>query len=68
MWLNSFRNGVKKGFLNKDKNFIRRWPVDPKVVFYGPPNVFQDEITQRLVNMDILSYISLQYFRGSDSF
>jgi hypothetical protein len=47
MWLNNFRNGVKKGFLNRDRGFIRRWPVDTKVVFYGPPNVFLEEITQR---------------------
>ena len=45
MWLNNFRNGVKKGFLNRDRHFIRRWPVDPKVVFFGPPNVFLDEIS-----------------------
>jgi hypothetical protein len=46
MWLNNFRNGFRRGgLLARDKNFIRRWPVDPKVVFYGPPNVFMEEIT-----------------------
>ena len=51
MWLNNFRNGVKKGFLNRDRHFIRRWPVDPKVVFYGPPNAFMDELSQRYVKI-----------------
>jgi hypothetical protein len=47
MWLNSFKLGLKKGFLNKDKHFIQRWPSNPKVVIFGPPNSFQDEISQR---------------------
>jgi adenylate kinase family enzyme len=47
MWLSSIKTGLKKGFLNKDRHFLQRWPTHPKVVFYGPPNVFQDEITQR---------------------
>ena len=45
MWLNSLRLGAKKGFLNKDKHFIRRWPQDPKVVFFGPQNTFKEELT-----------------------
>lgn len=49
MWLSKFTNGVKRGFLNKDRDFIRRWPVDPKVAFYGPPNAFIQEISQRYV-------------------
>lgn len=48
MWLSNFKAGLKKGFLNRDKALIRRWPVDPKIVFFGPPNVFQEEITQRM--------------------
>ena len=47
MWLSSLKTGLKKGFLNKDRHFLQRWPTNPKVVFFGPPNVFQDEITQR---------------------
>lgn len=47
MWLSNFKTGLKKGFLNKDRGFIQRWPTNPKVVFFGPPNVFQEEITQR---------------------
>ena len=27
--------------------FIKRWPSNPKVAFFGPPNVFLDELTQR---------------------
>ena len=40
MWVNNLKISLRKGFLNKDKNFIRRWPQDPKIVFFGPPNVF----------------------------
>lgn len=47
MWLSKVKTGLKKGFLNRDKDFIRRWPVNPKVAFFGPPNVFQQELTQR---------------------
>jgi len=45
MWLSKLKTGLKKGFLNKDSGFIRRWPTNPKVVFFGPPNVFQEELT-----------------------
>jgi len=47
MWISGFKRGLKKGFFDRDSKFIRRWPVDPKVVFFAPPNCFQDEITQR---------------------
>ena len=30
-------------------NFIKRWPTAPKVAFFGPPNVFLDELAQRYV-------------------
>ena len=29
--------------------FIKRWPTAPKVAFFGPPNVFLDELSQRYV-------------------
>ena len=29
--------------------FIKRWPTAPKVAFFGPPNVFLDELAQRYV-------------------
>ena len=45
MWFSNIRTGLKKGFLNRDKNYIQRWPTNPKVVFFGPPNVFKEEIT-----------------------
>ena len=47
MWLSSLRGGLKKGFYKKDLGLIQRWPKDPKVVFFGPPNVFVDELSQR---------------------
>ena len=28
-------------------NYIRRWPSNPKIAFFGPPNVFLDELAQR---------------------
>jgi hypothetical protein len=43
--LGNLSNGWKRGLLNREKDFIRRWPVHPKIVFFGPPNVFKDEIT-----------------------
>lgn len=57
MWLNNLKSGIKKGVFGADKGFIKRWPNKPKVVFFGPPNVFMDEITQRylfiyLINSD----------------
>lgn len=27
--------------------FIKRWPINPKIAFFGPPNVFLDEFAQR---------------------
>ena len=59
MWLSNLKQGLKKGFLNRDKGFIRRWPVDPKIVFYGPPNVFKEEITQRYTLHQILHLLIL---------
>jgi adenylate kinase family enzyme len=47
MWLSNLKQGFKKGFLNPDKNLIRRWPKDPKIAFIYPPNSFGDELTQR---------------------
>jgi hypothetical protein len=47
MWLNRLKQGLKKGFLNRDAQYTRRWPKDPKIVFFGPPNVFLEELTQR---------------------
>lgn len=45
MWLNNLKSGVKRGWLKSDKGYIKRWPSNPKIVFFGPPNVFMDEIT-----------------------
>ena len=47
MWLNNLKRGLKSGFMSRDRLLTRRWPKDPKVVFFGPPNVFKEEITQR---------------------
>ena len=37
---------VSKGNLGAG-NFIKRWPQNPKVAFFGPPNVFMHELAQR---------------------
>lgn len=50
MWLNNFKSGVKKGVFGRDRGFIRRWPSNPKIIFYGPPNVFKEEISQRYIS------------------
>ena len=47
MWLNNLRSGIKRGALGRDRGYIKRWPSHPKVLFFGPPNVFMDELTQR---------------------
>ena len=53
-----------KGNLNG--GFIRRWPTSPKVAFFGPPNVFLDELAQRYVTSQTTNYQSqrsvLNYF------
>ena len=45
MWLSNLKSGIKTGFFKRDRGFIKRWPDKPKIVFFGPPNVFLDEIT-----------------------
>jgi hypothetical protein len=45
--------------LNRSSNFIRRWPVNPKIAFFGPPNAFVDEISMRMaidLGVPILHY------------
>ena len=39
----------KGGIMNKDAGFVRRWPINPKIAFFGPPNAFLDELTMRYV-------------------
>ena len=31
----------------QSKEFLRRWPKNPKIVFFAAPNSYQDEIIQR---------------------
>ena len=38
---------IRKGNIMNAGNFIKRWPSNPKVAFFGPPNVFMDELAQR---------------------
>ena len=52
MWLQKLRSGLKYGFTNNDRGFIRRWPKEPRVVFYGPPNAFKNEIAQRYISFN----------------
>ena len=47
MWLNNLKSGIKRGWFKTDAGYIKRWPSNPKIAFFGPPNVFMDEITQR---------------------
>ena len=45
--LHRIARNIQKGPFNQDKGFIKRWPGAPKIAFFGPPNVFADEITKR---------------------
>jgi hypothetical protein len=45
--LHRVTRSLQKGAFNPDQGFIRRWPSAPKISFFGPPNVFADEITKR---------------------
>ncbi len=36
---------VKYGLFKRDREFIKRWPKNPKVVFGGAPNAFVDEFS-----------------------
>jgi adenylate kinase family enzyme len=38
---------LKTIFTNRKDTFIKRWPKNPKVVFFAAPNSFQDELIQR---------------------
>jgi len=37
---------LKHGLLSTPK-YVSRWPANPKVAFFGPPNVFMDEMSKR---------------------
>ena len=51
---------LSRGTYSSDKNFIQRWPSAPKVAFFGPPNVFQEEIIKRF-SIDLgLPILSMQ--------
>ena len=39
---------LQNGLFSRSNNFIKRWPTQPKIAMYGPPNVFMDEISTRL--------------------
>ena len=41
------QNLGRGNILNRNQSFVRRWPLTPKVAFYGPPNTFIDEISMR---------------------
>ena len=38
---------LKTVFTDQSKNFLKRWPKNPKIVFFTSPNSFQNEIIQR---------------------
>ena len=43
--LQNFKN-LQRGSLN-GSHFIKRWPTAPKIIFFGPPNTYKDELSQR---------------------
>ena len=36
-----------KSVFKRSDQFIKRWPANPKIVFFASPNSFQNEIMQR---------------------
>lgn len=40
MLFGNTRKGVLRQALSKDRGFIKRWPNNPKVIFFGAPNTF----------------------------
>ena len=46
-WGGKILNIIKGNALNRNANYIRRWPINPKIAVFGPPNTFVDEISMR---------------------
>jgi len=40
--------GFLKGLFRSSKDYIKRWPTDPKIIIYGPPNSPKDLFATRL--------------------
>jgi len=38
---------LKTIFKNSNSNYLRRWPQNPKIVFFAAPNTFSNELIQR---------------------
>lgn len=38
----------RKGLFAQDSQFIKKWPTNPKIAIYAPPNSFATEISKRL--------------------
>ena len=48
-YITNLKFTFRKSWLNSKKQFIRRWPENPKVIFYTAPNTFREEISQRYI-------------------
>ena len=46
--LSSIANKFQNGLFSRNSGFIKRWPTNPKIAFFGPPNVFLNEISLRM--------------------
>ena len=63
---------LKTIFKKQNQEFLKRWPANPKVVFFGGPNTFQNEIIQRFsidLGVPVISmtqvYQNVQKFAGT---
>ena len=52
---------LKTVFKNRNSEFLKRWPKNPKIVFYTGPNTFQNELIQRFsidMGLPVISMLS----------
>ena len=65
---------LKTIFKKNNQEFLKRWPANPKIVFFAAPNTFSNEIIQRFsidLGLPIISmtqvYSNVQKFAGTQN-
>ena len=53
-WAARIQHMGRGNMFNKHAHFIKRWPINPKIAIYGPPNSFVDEISMRYVIITLI--------------
>ena len=46
-WASKLQHLSRGNITNRHANFIKRWPINPKIAVFGAPNTFIDEISMR---------------------